>query len=296
VIVHLVDGTYELFRAFYGAPSSLTDDGREVGATRALLRSFSTMLQEPECTHIAIAFDTVIESFRNQLFPGYKTGEGIDPALWSQFALAERATRALGIVTWSMYDFEADDAIATFAARAAQSPEVTEVRICSPDKDFGQCVGDRVVLYDRRKRIGLDPTGVRERLGVLPGQVPSWLALVGDTADGIPGIARWGARSAAKVLEHYPNVAAIPDDVRQWKVDVRGAPALASELAKARDAALLYEKLATLRLDVPLEESVEDLRHRAVLLEDLAAVAAEVGAPEVYERWKLVTDQAALKN
>src|SRR3954463_13787174 len=186
--VYLVDGTYELFRAFFGAPSSIKN-GREVGATRALLRSFSGMLLDPDVTHIGIAFDTVIESFRNDLFAGYKTGAGIDPDLLAQFPLAEQASRALGIVTWSMIDFEADDALATFAARAAEDPSVEQVRICSPDKDFCQCVrGTRVVMYDRRQRKACDADGVRERLGVAPEQVPSFLALVGDTADGIPGI------------------------------------------------------------------------------------------------------------
>src|SRR5687768_9526728 len=195
--VHLIDGTYELFRAFYGAPSARTSKGREVGATRALLRSFAAFLREPGVTHVAAAFDTVIESFRNRMFPGYKTGDGIDPALHSQFELAERATRALGIVTWSMLEYEADDALATFASRAAVDPRVAQVRICSPDKDLCQCVrGERIVLWDRKKRIALGDAGVRERLGVAPDRVPAWLALVGDSADGIPGIPRWGERGA----------------------------------------------------------------------------------------------------
>jgi 5'-3' exonuclease len=285
MLVHLVDGTYELFRVFYGAPSSRTRDGREVGATRALLRSFAAMLREPEVTHIAVAFDTVIESFRNRLFSGYKTGDGIDPALFSQFELAERATRALGIVTWSMIEFEADDALATFALRAAADAAVTQVRICSPDKDFCQCVqGDRIVLYDRKKQHVVGDAGVRERLGVAPAQVPSWLALVGDTADGIPGIPRWGERSAARVLEHYPNVAAIPDRATDWKLEVRGAMALAAELGRARDAALLYEQLATLRYDVPLAESLDDLRYRGPRLAELETLCTEIGATDVPQR------------
>lgn len=286
MIIHLVDGTYELFRAFYGTPSSKSADGREVGATRTLLRMFSGMLREPDGTHIAVAFDTVIESFRNQMFPGYKTGDGIDPDLRSQFALAERATRALGIVTWSMLEFEADDALATFAARAAEDPRVTQVRICSPDKDLCQCVrGDRVVLYDRKKRIALDDAGVVARLGVLPRRVPAWLGLVGDNADGIPGIPRWGERGAASVLAEYENIAAIPSTAAQWKVSVRGAAGLSAELERAREAALLYEQLATLRLDVPLSESVDDLRHRGVVMADLLELCTEVGAPEVAERF-----------
>lgn len=284
--VYLVDGTYELFRAFFGAPSS-RKNGREVGATRALLRSFSGLLLDPECTHVAVAYDTVIESFRNDLFPGYKTGAGIDPDLWAQFPLAERASRALGMVTWSMIEYEADDALATFAARAADDPSVEQVRICSPDKDLCQCVrGSRVVLYDRRQRKACDVDGVRERLGVAPEQVPSLLALVGDTADGIPGIPRWGEKSAAKLLQKYENVAAIPDDARSWQLQVRGAAALASELASAREAARLYEVLATLRLDVPLPESVEDLRYRGVQREALAELCEEIGAEDVLERFK----------
>ncbi len=285
MIVHLIDGTYELFRAFYGAPPAQTESGREVAATRTLLRSFAGMLREPDVTHLAVAFDTVIESFRNRLFAGYKTGDGIDPALYSQFELAERATRALGIVTGSMIEHEADDALATFAARAAADPRVEQVRICSPDKDLCQCVrGERVVLWDRKKRSGLGDVGVRERLGVPPERVPAWLALVGDSADGIPGIPRWGERGAARVLERYASVAEIPLDAAHWQVEVRGARSLAAELAAHRAEALLYEQLATLRLDVPLPESVDDLRHRGARLADLKKLCDEIGAPEIAER------------
>jgi 5'-3' exonuclease len=291
VIIHLIDGTYELFRAFFGAPSSLTAEGREVGATRTLLRSFATFLREPDVTHVAVAFDTVIESFRNQLFAGYKTGEGIDPTLYSQFELAERVTRALGMVTWSMVDFEADDALATFAARAEADPAVTQVRICTPDKDLCQCVRDgRVVLYDRKKKLALDEAGVLQRLGVRPSRVPSLLALIGDTADGIPGIARWGERSSAAVLARFESVASIPDDPLQWSVPVRGREALARELAAHRQEALLYERLATLRLDVPLSESVADLAWRGVQRDDLAALCREIGADDVLARFPVVTD------
>jgi 5'-3' exonuclease len=283
--VYLVDGTYELFRAFYGAPSSVKN-GREVGATRALLRSFSGMLLDPDVTHIGIAFDTVIESFRNDLFPGYKTGAGIDPDLLSQFPLAEQATRALGIVTWSMIDFEADDALAAFAARAAADPTIEQVRICSPDKDLCQCVRDpKIVTYDRRQKKAFDSAGVRERLGVAPEQVPSWLALVGDTADGIPGIPRWGEKSAAKVLSKYRNVSEIPDDPGSWQLPIRGAPALASELARAREAALLYEKLATLRLDVPISETVDDTRFRGVDQVELRKLCEMLDADDVLARF-----------
>jgi 5'-3' exonuclease len=284
LIVTLVDGTYELFRAFYGAPSAHASDGREVGASRALLRSFAGMLAEPQSTHLAVAFDTVIESFRNRLFSGYKTGEGIDPALWSQFPLAERITRALGIVTWSMIEFEADDALATGAHRYADDPRVEQVRIASPDKDFCQCVrGQRIVLYDRKKQLVTDEPGALERLGVPPASVPAFLALVGDTADGIPGIPRWGEKSAAKVLSAYGRIEQIPDQAKDWSVSVRGAEALARELSGAREAAALYEQLATLRFDVPLAEDLDALAWRGPT-PDLPALCEELGVSDVVER------------
>jgi 5'-3' exonuclease len=284
VIVTLLDGTYELFRAFYGAPSALSPTGQEVGATRALLRSLAGMLSEPGTTHVAAAFDTVIESFRNQLFHGYKTGEGIDPALWSQFPLAERATRALGMITWSMIEFEADDALATAARRFAADPRVSQVRIASPDKDFCQCIqGERVVLYDRKKQLVTDEPGVSTRLGVPPASVPGFLALVGDTADGIPGVPRWGEKSAAKVLQHYGQVASIPDDAAVWAVSLRGADALARELAAHRAEVQLYEQLATLRFDVPLVEDLDALRWRGPSPE-LASFCEELGIPDLTPR------------
>ncbi len=284
VIVTLLDGTYELFRAFYGAPSALSPAGQEVGATRTLLRSFAGLLAEPGTTHVAAAFDTVIESFRNRLFVGYKTGEGIDPALWSQFPLAERATRALGIVAWSMIEFEADDALATAARRFAEDPRVAQVRIASPDKDLCQCVsGQRIVLYDRKKQQITDEPGVSVRLGVPPGSVPGFLALVGDTADGIPGIPRWGEKSAAKVLSHYGQVASIPDQASSWTVAVRGAEALARELAARREEVRLYEQLATLRFDVPLTEDLEALRWRGPTA-DLATLCGELGIEDLTPR------------
>ncbi|HEY6878754.1 MAG TPA: 5'-3' exonuclease H3TH domain-containing protein [Polyangiales bacterium] len=285
MFVHLIDGTYELFRTFFGAPSAEAADGREIGATRALLRSFAMFLRESETTHVAVAFDTVIESFRNGLFAGYKTGAGIDPSLFSQFPLAERATRALGMVTWSMIEFEADDALATFAARAAKDDAVEQVRICSPDKDLCQCViGERVVTYDRKKKVATGEAGVIARLGVRPSRVPALLALVGDTADGIPGISRWGERSSAAVLSRFENVRAIPDDAKDWGVSLRGAEALARELKGAREQALLYERLATLRTDVPLKETLEDLRWKGPNWPELEQLCAELRAPDVLER------------
>jgi 5'-3' exonuclease len=276
--VHLIDATYELFRAFFGAPSSLAPDGREVGATRAFARSLLRLLGDKQVTHIACAFDHVIESFRNDLFDGYKTGEGIDPALYSQFPLAEEMSRALGIVTWPMVEFEADDAMATFAARCADEPEVTRVYLCSPDKDLAQCVtGERVLMLDRMREKLIDEPGVLAKYGVHPASIPDWLALVGDTADGIPGIPRWGAKSAAAVLLDHPHLEDIPDDPARWRSKVRGAPALAATLAENRSAAILYRTLATLRFDVPLTETLDDLRWQGPNRDALGTLAESLG-------------------
>src|SRR5262249_44342094 len=239
VQLHLVDGTYELFRSFYGAPAATAPDGHEVGAVRGLLASLASLLREPGVTHVAIAFDTVIESFRNELFAGYKTGDGVEPALLAQFALAERATRALGIATWSMIEFEADDALATAAARFSADPRVERVVLCTPDKDLAQMVaGTRVVGFDRRKRAVLDEDGVRSKFGVGPASIPDLLALVGDDQDGIPGLPRWGMRSAALVLARWEHLESIPDDAAAWQVPVRGADALAASLRAHRADAL----------------------------------------------------------
>ena len=259
--IHLIDGTYELYRAFYGSPSSRTHSGSEVGAVRGLMRSFLALLNETDVSHVAVAFDHVIESFRNRLYAGYKTGEGIDPLLFAQFGLAEDAARALGIVTWPMVEFEADDALAAAAARYAREPDVEQVLICSPDKDLAQCVtGSHVVCLDRMRRKLMDEDGVVAKFGVRPASIPDWLALVGDSADGFPGIPRWGAKSAAAVLARYQTIDAIPDDAGHWDVKVRGAVSLAENLRNGRADAALFRQLATLRLDVPLGESVEQLR------------------------------------
>jgi 5'-3' exonuclease len=283
--VHLVDGTYELFRAFYAVPSAKNAAGLEVGAVRGLARSMLALLREPGASHVAVAFDHVIESFRNELFIGYKTGEGIDPELWGQFELAERVCSALGIVVWSMVEFEADDALATAAARFAQTSEVEQVLIASPDKDLTQCVvGTRVVCLDRMRKKVLDEAGVIAKFGVTPAQIPDYLALVGDTADGIPGVPRWGAKSAAAVLREYGTIDAIPDSVTAWRVSVRGAAALAESLAGRRSDALLYRRLATLRLDVPLTENLADLRYRGAPRAPLEALAAELSDSTLVER------------
>lgn len=279
VKVHLVDGTYELFRMFFGAPPAQDAAGREVGATRALLRSLLALLQSPDVTHVGVAFDHVIESFRNELYAGYKTGDGIDEALLAQFPLAERAASAMGLVVWPMVELEADDALASAAAQLADDPRVEQVVIASPDKDLGQCVrGQRVVLWDRRRETVLDEAGIIEKLGVQPRSVPDYLALVGDTADGIPGLPRWGARSAAAVLAHYHHLERIPDDPKAWGVSVRGAAALAESLRAGRADALLYRTLATLRTDADLGPDLLDrLAWRGVDEASLVGLLDDIG-------------------
>jgi 5'-3' exonuclease len=276
VHVHLIDGTYELFRHFFAVPPHTRADGQEVGAVRGVLASLVGMLEEG-ATHVGVATDHVIESFRNDLYPGYKTGDGMDPKLFAQFGPAEDACRALGIVTWPMIEFECDDALAAGAARFAALPEVEQVVICSPDKDLAQCVTDtRVVCLDRMRKKVLDEPGVHAKFGVGPKSMPDWLALVGDSADGYPGIARWGAKSAAAVLAVYEHLERIPDDATSWFVTVRGAEVLARNLRENRDAALLYRRLATLRTDVPLAESLDDLRWRGGDKQALASLSAAV--------------------
>jgi len=283
--VHLVDGTYELFRSWFGAPESKSPSGQEVGATRGFLRSMAAMLRDDEVTHVGCAFDQRVESFRNELFDGYKTGEGLEPALFAQFPLAERASQALGIVTWPMVAFEADDALAAAAAKFADAPDVEQVVICSPDKDLCQCVRDNeVVTLDRRREIVLDSDGVREKFGVWPESIPDYLALVGDAADGIPGIARWGAKSASTVLGKLLHLENISDDHEQWGVKVRGGAALAHNLSEQRDDAILYRTLATLRTDVPIEESLDDLRWKGPNRPALEALCEELGERTLLDR------------
>jgi len=285
VKVHLVDGTYELFRAFYGVPPAEDAHGRPVGAVRGILSTLASLLSEPDVTHVAVAFDHVIESFRNDLFPGYKTGEGIDPDLWVQFGPAERATAALGIVVWSMVEFEADDALATGAARYRDVPGVEQVIICSPDKDLSQCVvGSRVICRDRRRRLDRNEDGVVEKFGIPPSAIPDWLALVGDTADGIPGIRGWGAKSASAVLARYRSIDAIPNDPAAWDIEIRGRDRLATSLAGSRDEARLYRTLATLRTDVPLGEDLAALEWREPRRAELRELCEEIGAEDILDR------------
>lgn len=282
--IHLIDGTYELFRGYYGPPPKKAPDGREVGATVGLLRSLIALLADPDVTHLGCAFDHVIESFRNQLFEGYKTGAGVPPDLYAQFSLAEEAVAALGIVVWPMVEFEADDALATAALRFKDEPEVKQVVLCSPDKDLAQLVsGERVVCWDRRRDIVYDEAAVIEKYGVAPGSIPDWLALVGDKADGIPGIPTWGAKSAAEVLTKFPHIEDIPDEIETWGVSPGRARRLHENLVAQREQALLYRRLATLRTDVPLVESLDDLRWRGAR-ESFRQLCQELGAEDLPAR------------
>jgi 5'-3' exonuclease len=283
--LHLVDGTYELFRCYFGAPKAAGPDGREVGAVRGLARTLLALLREGGVTHVAVAFDHVIESFRNDLFDGYKTSEGVPPDLLDQFPLAERMTTALGLVAWPMVEFEADDALAAAAARWADAPGVEQVLLCTPDKDMAQCVrGSRIVCVDRLRRRVLDEAGVVEKFGVAPESIPDWLALVGDSADGIPGVPRWGAKASAALLARYRHLEAIPARAEQWDVAVRGAASLAESLQEHREPAILYRRLATLRTDVPLAESLDDLEWRGARRDELGRLVTELGDPELPER------------
>ena len=277
--IHLIDGTYELFRAhFGGAPKTTAPDGAPVGAVRGIIQTLLMLLRQPDATHIACAFDSVIASFRNDLFAGYKTGADVPPDLLAQFPTAERAAAALGIVTWKMIEFEADDAIATAARKWADADGVEQIVICSPDKDLAQAVrGDRVVTLDRRRDILLNAEGALEKYGVPPESIPDYLALVGDAADGIPGVPRWGAKSAATILREYRSLDAIPADPARWRVKLRGAKSLAQTLAARKQDAALYKRLATLRLDVPLTETLPDLRWRGARRKDYATLCAELG-------------------
>ena len=283
--IHLIDGTYELFRAYFGAPGATGQDGAEVGATRGILRSLLALLREDGVSHVACAFDHVIESFRNELFSGYKTAEGVPADLMAQFPLAERAAHALGLVVWPMVEFEADDALATAAARYGRSTDVEQILICTPDKDMAQCVhGSRIVCFDRMRRRTIDEAAVVAKFGVSPASIPDWLALVGDDADGIPGVPRWGAKSASTLLARYEHLEAIPDDATRWEVTVRGAAGLAESLREHREEALLYRRLATLRTDVPLGEEIEDLRWRGALRPGLTSLCRAIGDERLIER------------
>ncbi len=281
--VHLVDGTYELFRHFFGAPPHRNEAGNEVAAVRGVVGSVLQLLGEG-ATHVGVATDHVIESFRNELWPGYKTGEGVDPDLWSQAWPLEEALAALGVLVWPMVELEADDALASGAEVAEKDPAVEQVVICTPDKDLGQCVrGNRVVQLDRRKDNLIDEDGVVAKFGVGPASIPDYLALVGDSADGFPGLPGWGAKSAATVLARWAHIEDIPPGPGDWGVTVRGAAKLATTLRECGDAARLFKELATLRVDRSLLERVEDLRWRGPT-SDFARVCAELDAPGLGRR------------
>jgi 5'-3' exonuclease len=284
VIVHLLDGTYELFRYFL-SPAAAFDRSApaELRAVKGVVGSVLGML-DGGVTHLGVATDHVIESFRNALWPGYKTGEGIDPLLSAQFQPLEEALGALGVVVWPMVEFEADDALAAAAASAEADARVEQVVVCTPDKDLAQCVrGDRVVQLDRRTREVRDEAGVRRKFGVAPGSIPDWLALVGDAADGYPGLPGWGPRSAATVLARYQHLEHVPKLAARWDVPVRGALRLATTLAEHRERVLLFRELATLRLDVPLGADVDALRWTGPPA-DFAAWAERLGTPALHER------------
>ena len=287
--IHLVDGTYELFRAYFAVPPITAPDGRPVGAVRGLMQTLLALLRQDDVTHVACAFDHVIESFRNRLFSGYKTGDGTPEDLMSQFGLAERAASSLGIVVWPMVEYEADDAIATAALRWWGAPGVEQVVICSPDKDLTQLVREnRVVCLDRRKNVTMDENGVVEKFGVSPCSIPDYLALVGDSADGIQGVPRWGAKTTAQVLQRYGHIERIPDQPSEWDLKLRGINTLAASLSEHRDKVMLYKDLATLRLDVPLTETLDQLEWRGVLGRDYLLLCKELGfsaLSELPHRW-----------
>ena len=259
--VHLIDGTYELFRHFYALPSSRDADGREVAAVRGVLQSILGMIRSGTATHIGVATDHVIESFRNKLWRGYKTSEGVPRVLLDQFQLLEDALRAMGVVVWPMAEFEADDALAAAAVKAAADTRVDRVVICTPDKDLAQCVsGTRIVQLNRRMREEWDEAGVVKKFGVKPESIPDYLALVGDSSDGYPGLPGWGAKSSAAVLAKFLHLEHIPPDWRDWHANATNAARLAETLREQRDQAMLFRTLATLRTDAPTFSNVDELR------------------------------------
>ncbi len=257
--VHLIDGTYELFRHYYAVPAAQDTAGREIGAVRGVLRSLLFMIEQG-ATHLGVATDHVVESFRNDLYPGYKTAEGVDPQLLSQFPILEEALDAMGIVVWPMIEFEADDGLASAAAKAACDGRVRQVIICTPDKDLGQCVtGTRVVQLDRRRNMLRDEAGVIAKFGVPPESIPDYLAVVGDAADGFPGVAGWGEKAASQMLARYGHLENIPKDWRAWNAPVRNPSRLATSLFDSWEDALLFRTLATLRLDATVFGTVDEL-------------------------------------
>ena len=285
--IHLLDATYELFRAHFGRPSRTGIDGAPVGATTGVVESVLSLLRDDGVTHLGCATDHVIHSWRNERYTGYKTDEDMPPELKGQFGLMEEALRALGVVVWPMVEFEADDGLGAAAARFADHPDVERVIILSPDKDMAQCVREdgRVVTFNRREGRFFDADGVDEKFGVRPASIPDYLALVGDSADGFPGLPGWGAKSAAAVLSRYPHLEDIPDSINAWDLKVRGAASLARALQEGREDALLFRELATLRLDAPIpEHDPEQLRWRGVDRPAFEAMAVRLRSPRLLER------------
>jgi 5'-3' exonuclease len=291
--VHLVDGTYELFRHYYALPSARDQDGREVAAVRGVLASVLGMIRDG-ATHIAVATDHVIESFRNDLWPGYKTSSGVEPELLAQFPLLEEVLSAAGIVVWPMVEFEADDALAAAALAADRDPHVKRVIICTPDKDLAQCVrSTRIVQLNRRTRVTLDEPGVVQKFGVSPASIPDYLALVGDAADGYPGLPGWGAKSSAAVLAKFLHLESIPADCREWRVSAANASALAGTLCRERERAVLFRTLATLRTDIALFDDVDQL-HWSGPTSGFDSLAARLDAASTEKR-RSVTRRPASK-
>ena len=281
--VHLIDGTYELFRHFYAVPAAVDVNGREIGAVRGVLRSVLSMIEHGS-THIGVATDHVVESFRNNLYGGYKTSEGVPATLLSQFPILEEALETMGVVVWPMVHYEADDALASAASKGALDNRVTQVIICTPDKDLAQCVvGTRVVQLDRRRNILRDEAGVVAKFGVMPQSIPDYLAVLGDSADGFPGVPGWGEKAAAMTLTRYPHLEDIPKDWRDWHPSIGNARRLSASLFNSWNDALLFRTLATLRLDAPVFTSVEDLRWKGPhpFFEEQCRV---MGTPDLFGR------------
>jgi len=281
--IYVIDGTYELFRYFYAVPSAKDTGGQEIGAVRGVLGSVLSLI-EGGATHVGVATDHVIESFRNDLYSGYKTSEGVDPTLLSQFPILEEALQSMGVLVWPMIEFEADDALASAAAKAARDDRVRQVIICTPDKDLSQCVvGSRVVQLDRQRKTLRDEAGVIGKFGIKPSSIPDYLAVVGDSADGYPGISGWGSKTAAAVFSKYPHLEDIPKDWRHWEQMLRRARPLAESLFAAWEDALLFRTLATLRVDVPVFSSIDDLLWRGAV-EDFKQTCERMNAPDLFRR------------
>jgi len=281
--VYLIDGTYELFRHFFAVPAAKNLNGQEIGAVRGVLTSVLSMI-ERNATHIGVATDHVVESFRNDLYQGYKTSEGVPEELLSQFPVLEEALAAMGVLVWPMVYYEADDALASAAAKAAKDERVSQVLICTPDKDLAQCVaGSRIVQLDRRRDIVRDEAGVIEKFGVAPQSIPDYLAVVGDTADGFPGVPGWGVKAAAQTFSQYPHLENIPKDWRAWHPSIRKARALSESLFNTWNDALLFRTLATLRSDVPVFDSVEDLRWKGPR-DNFEELCRKMNAPNLLRR------------